>query len=55
VISARYRTKCPGCSETIEEGDPIGRVDGEWVCEDCADGAGGEDFPDRDRDGDVLW
>lgn len=43
MIEARYGGKCPGCGERIEEGDSIGVVDGEWVCESCVEDAGGED------------
>ncbi len=43
MISARYDGKCPGCGEQICEGDRIGRVDGDWVCENCVEDAGGED------------
>lgn len=42
MISAHYSTKCPGCGEQIEEGDPIGLVDGDWCCEECVD-ENGED------------
>ncbi|HVL39897.1 MAG TPA: hypothetical protein VM328_10955 [Fimbriimonadaceae bacterium] len=34
VIAARYPGRC-NCGEPIEEGDLIGLVDGEWVCEEC--------------------
>lgn len=42
MIPARYPGKCPGCGERIEEGDLIGKVDGDWCCEGCLD-ANGED------------
>lgn len=43
MITAEHDSKCPGCGEPIAEGDQIGRVDGDWVCESCVDDAGGED------------
>lgn len=43
MIKAQYGGKCPGCGEDICEGDPIGRVDGEWVCAGCVEEMGGED------------
>lgn len=45
MIAANYRKKCPGCGEQIEEGDQIGKVDGDWVCADCVEECGGEDMP----------
>ena len=44
---AEFPKKCPGCGEYIEEGDVIGVVDGEWVCEACLEEAGDEDEYDR--------
>ena len=32
---AMFDSRCPGCSEKIEEGDVITLCNGEWVCEDC--------------------
>jgi hypothetical protein len=43
MIHAGYAQKCGGCGEDIEVGDTIGMVEGEWVCENCVDDAGGED------------
>jgi hypothetical protein len=43
MIEARYPKKCPGCGDQIDEGDDIGMVEGEWVCEDCVDANEGED------------
>jgi hypothetical protein len=42
VISAGYEGRC-SCGKAIHEGDPIGKVDGEWCCQDCVDEMGGED------------
>jgi hypothetical protein len=39
MIPARYSGKCAGCGEAIAEGELIGRVDGDWVCETCVDDA----------------
>jgi hypothetical protein len=47
VIIARYSGKCPGCGERIEEGDPLGKVDGDWCCEVCVN-SHGEDEWERD-------
>ena len=33
---AAFESRCPQCSERIEEGDVIVKVDDEWVCEECA-------------------
>lgn len=41
MIIAAYNGKC-SCGKPIDEGDLIGLVDGEWVCEECA-GENGED------------
>jgi hypothetical protein len=35
MIRARFETECNACERVIAEGDLIGRVDGEWCCEDC--------------------
>lgn len=43
MIDARFSGKCPGCGEHIAEGDRIGLVDGDWVCETCVEDSGGED------------
>jgi formylmethanofuran dehydrogenase subunit E len=43
MIEAKWDKKCPGCGESIYEGDKIGIVDGDWVCESCVDDSGGED------------
>lgn len=43
MIVAEFSQKCSGCGEEIGEGDRIGRVDGDWVCEACVEDAGGED------------
>ena len=45
MISARYSGKCPGCGDPIEEGDTIGRVDGDWCCEGCLQEHGEDDDP----------
>jgi hypothetical protein len=29
--------------DTIQEGDPIGLIEGEWVCAECVEAFGGED------------
>lgn len=52
MIVAGFDSRCPGCGEQIWEGDEIGLVDGEWVCETCTEDAGGEDSdaPDEGRD-----
>lgn len=34
-IEARYGSECPWCDMTIDEGDPIYKIDGEWVCDSC--------------------
>lgn len=34
VIEAGFDSVC-ACGARIREGDPIGRVDGEWCCEAC--------------------
>lgn len=43
MIEAMRDSRCGGCDEQIREGDSIGVVDGEWVCEECVKDAGGED------------
>lgn len=43
VVKAQHAGRCGGCDEPIHEGDEIGVVDGEWVCEACVVDAGGED------------
>ena len=43
MIEANWPMKCPGCGERVLEGDTIGKVDDEWVCESCVEDAGGED------------
>lgn len=43
MIDATRSGRCGGCDEAIEEGDAIGVVDGEWVCAECVNDAGGED------------
>lgn len=43
MIRATFDSMCPGCGNVIEEGDEIGRLDGEWCCEVCVEDAGGED------------
>lgn len=35
VIQARFDGRCPGCTRTIHEGDPICLIDDEWLCEEC--------------------
>lgn len=35
MVTATYDSRCGLCDGMIEEGEPIGRVDGEWCCEDC--------------------
>jgi hypothetical protein len=35
VIVAKYDGHCPLCSGTIREGEPIGLIDGEWLCAGC--------------------
>jgi hypothetical protein len=47
VIRARFENRC-ACGRTIREGDNIGLVDGEWVCEECVDGADGGEDPGAD-------
>jgi hypothetical protein len=32
--------KCPGCGDDVEADDPIGTVDGDWVCLNCVERAG---------------
>ncbi len=44
MIQARHSSRCGGCEIAIEEGDMIGKVDGEWCCELCVVSAGGDDF-----------
>jgi hypothetical protein len=44
MIDAGYRSTC-ACGHQIEEGDPIGQVDGEWVCEDCVASMGEDELP----------
>lgn len=39
---AEFESKCPGCGDLIYEGEDIHRVDGEWVCDSCAENAGVE-------------
>lgn len=34
MIEAGFDSVC-ACGARIREGDPIGRVDGEWCCEAC--------------------
>lgn len=47
MIPARFSKKCPGCGERIEEGDEIGKVDGDWCCEECVDAHGEDDWRDE--------
>lgn len=35
TTTARYDGQCPGCHHTITVGDPLGLVDGDWLCERC--------------------
>jgi len=39
-IRAQRRTRCGMCDGMIEEGDPIVKVDDEWVHSTCAEDAG---------------
>lgn len=32
---AFFDTDCTACDEPIYEGDPLGSIDGEYVCIDC--------------------
>lgn len=32
---AVFASRCPACGGYIQIGDPLGLVDGEWVCEGC--------------------
>jgi hypothetical protein len=35
---AKFDQECPGCGWDIEEDlDTVFKVDGEWVCEECAE------------------
>ena len=44
MIRAQYSGKCPGCGEPIAEGDYIGKVDGDWRCEECVDEHGEDEL-----------
>lgn len=44
MTTADYSQTC-SCGHRIEEGDLVGKVDGEWVCESCVEDNGGEDPP----------
>jgi formylmethanofuran dehydrogenase subunit E len=46
MTDAKFDSRCPACDEPIHEGDRIGVVDGEWLCEECVEDAGGEDGRD---------
>lgn len=35
TMNATRGGRCPGCDDRIREGDLIGVVDGEWLCEEC--------------------
>jgi transposase len=43
VIQSSSSGKCPGCGDEIKFEDEIGKVDGDWVCKNCVETAGGED------------
>lgn len=36
TITARFDSECPVCDGAIYAGEPITGMDGDWVCEDCA-------------------
>lgn len=38
-LRAQFDSRCPGCGDQIHEGDLIRLVDGEWLCETCAEDA----------------
>lgn len=46
MITAGYASRCPDCDGPILEGDDIGLVEGEWVCESCVEDAGGSEDDD---------
>lgn len=37
MIGSASTFNCPTCCEEIREDDPIGKVEGEWVCQVCVD------------------
>lgn len=41
ILSA-YMSRCQLCEKTVEEGDPIVKVDDEWVHAQCAEDEGYE-------------
>jgi hypothetical protein len=41
-IAATYVSRCPICDESIDEGDEIVSVDGDWVHAFCAEDEGYE-------------
>jgi hypothetical protein len=40
-MTAQYKSQCPGCSYWITPGKTITLIEGEWVCNDCAEDADG--------------
>lgn len=46
---AGYPSRCPECGISTREGDPVGLVEGDWLCNDCYDDGPGDD-PDSYRD-----
>lgn len=39
-MPAAYDSPCPGCGDMIRVGDYINRIEGVYVCGDCAKGGG---------------
>lgn len=35
TTTAQYRSRCWNCERRIHEGDEIGSLDGEWICQRC--------------------
>lgn len=35
TIASRFRAKCPGCGDMVEEGEDITLADVGWVCGGC--------------------
>jgi hypothetical protein len=51
MMQAGFNGTC-ACGAQIVEGDDIGKVDGEWVCVDCIESMGEDEWPPRPEEAD---
>lgn len=45
-VPAGYPSRCPECGDRIREGDPVGLVEGDWLCSGYYDTGTGSAFDD---------